>query len=853
LDRAFSSTSRLGFYNQGLPPQTVSVKEKQSEEWIQGCMRFMLNEARMHSKQKVDDLKKFKMLSDQYDYSDNHKWMLDPLNLGKDMEELYGAVDPIQHYPIINTPLNTILGERIGRTTQFFCVSEAPESRNEYYRQKGDMLFDQVHGTIMNNVAGELLREAQQSGQPIDQEVLQKIQQQAMQNMPPSVQDYMDTDYVDVTEKVHNRIIKSLMRRNDLETEFIEGFRIGTICGKEFYSFDVVNDKLKIRNLSNFAVFYHKSASARWISESQFAGYRLFLTPSSIIDTCRDYLTLDDINRLEQKLNPATKAGGVNSLTGIKSISYDTSVFADWHGNTFDNLNTSVVSSMIDEFQLTGRSSWNRSSFGLFEMVKAYWKTYRKVGVLEFFVEGDPIPQKTLVDEFYAPDTNAGEHVKWYYLNQVYQGTVIADDTILDVRPYPHQIFDENDPDYSPLPIEGTEYNNYNGQTMSLVDLMLPWAELYDITAHELKKDMKKALGKALFMSVDHIPDIPGFDMNRWMYWLKEFGIAWVGQGKAKSTFSHFSAQDMSFGEQMVAKMNMLDRIKMNCDSFAGFSQPRVAGTHNAPTQGQDQQKLESSFNQTEFWFWKHSKICERVLTLGLNIEKRLVKKRQDYTVLYDDLEQRYIDADLDKATAENCGVYVINATKEITKREALRQMAAAAAGKNGVPEDMADIIIADTINEVNKVLKSMKRKREEAQQQQQQMEQAQMQQQKQMADEALAWEKEKLYATLQSEERQEYIRSFINQEDNLKDTDLDQMPDILEQDKLFELSADNQRKHQREMRKMDMEKAIKDKELSIKDKEVAVKKEKNQIDLKNQANDLAIEKQRSRNRAPKK
>jgi hypothetical protein len=853
LDRALSSTSKLGHYGLGLPPQTVSVEEKETEAWQRGCMEFMLAESRNHDKSKAKDIRKIRMLSDEYDYSKDHRWAVDPLGLGESKDDLYGATDPIQHYPIVNTPLNTILGERINRQTQFFVISHAPESRNEYFRQKGEALFEQVSAQIQQRVFQELVMDAKNAGQPIDEQFMAKAQEQLPQLMPEAIQDYADTDYVDVIEKVHNRILKNVQRRSDTETEFIEGFRQATLFGKEAYMYEVVNNRLKVKNLSRFAVFYHKSPSNRWISEGQFAGYKLMLTPSSIIDSYRDKLELEDIQYLENKMNPSRRGGGFKSLTGIKSINYDTSVFADWHGNTFDNIDTDLINNMVEEYQLNGSSATSsRSAFGLFEVVQAYWKSFRKVGILEVFLEGDT-PFEQLVDENYEPDEDAGEHVHWYYLNQVYQGTCIAGELIKGVEPYPHQIFDENDPDYAPLPIEGGEYNSFNGETISIFDLMLPWAELFDITAAELKKDMKKALGKVMFMSAEHIPDIEGFTMEKWMYWCKEFGIAWVGAGKKNSTFSHFSAQDMSFAEQLIAKMNMLDRIKMNCDAFAGFSQPRVAGVASSPTQGQDEQKLAASINQTEYYFWKHSKICERVLTHALNISKMLLRKSKDYTMLYDDQEEKYIEADIEMATLANSALYVLNSSQIVSKREAMRQMAAASAGKTGLPQDMGDIIMADTVNEITRKLKAMTKRQLKQEQQAQQNEEAKLQQDQQQHEETLQKEDEHFYATLSSKEHIAFMQTFSRQENNLKDDDGNGVPDILEQAKHFETVNDNLRKHGREQAKQDYEERKDRRQKQLDQRKLSIEKEKNDIARENMENDLAIAKTNAKNRGTKK
>lgn len=841
LEALVSSTYKNPAYGFGFPPQTVSVAEKETDDWKRACMRFMVNEARSHSTSKAKDIKKFRMLSDQYDYSD-HKWAIDPLSLGDKKDEMYGSTESIQHFPIINSPLNTIHGERIGRPTQFYCVSYSPESRNEYMRQKQDMLFESAKQMMMAPILQQLFAQAEEQGIPINDEFIQKANEQATQMLPIEVQRYLDEHYTDTIEKAHNRILKNLIRRTDAESEFIEGFRFGTIIGKEFYAFPVVNNRVKIKNLNPFSVFYHKSPSSQWISEGQFAGYRLYLTPSAIIDTYREKLDVDDIIKLEKVSNSSVRAGGFNSLTGIKSISYDTSVFSDWQGGRFDIINNSQVNSMIDEYLQTGTRIFNRNVYGLHEVIQVYWKSYRKVGILETFIGENDTPVETLVDENYEPDTDAGEHVDWFYLNQVYQGTAINDDIILDVGPYPHQIFDANDPDYSPLPIEGSEYNNYNGEPMSMVDLMLPWAELYDIVANELKKDMKKGIGKVMFMSIDNIPNIPGFDMNKWYYWAKEFGIAWVANNNQRNQFSHYAAADMSFVQEIIGKMNLLEQLKANCDSFAGFSQPRLGDRSADPTAQQGQQRLVASVNQTEYYFWKHSRIIEKVLTHCLNISKKLIRDDPHHELLFDDLDERYIDIDIDKVTAANCGIYVINSSSEISKREALRQMAMSAAGKTGQAKDMGEIIMADTQNEIRTILRRMDRKATEAAQQAQQLENDKLNATIKANEDKLEWDKEKHYSTLESQEKQTFMKTFAFQDDNLKDTDGDGEPDIMDYYDMLEKQADNMRKDARKGEEIQLKRDISEKELQL-------KKRQQDIDLKNQKNDLQIERVRARNR----
>jgi hypothetical protein len=338
--------------------------------------------------------------------------------------------------------------------------------------------------------------------------------------------------------------------------------------------------------------------------------------------------------------------------------------------------------------------------------------------------------------------------------------------------------------------------------------------------------------------------------MKKWMYWVKEFKIAWVGNNKKAGQFSHYQAADMSAAEQINSKILLLDKIKANCDAFAGFYQSRLGNTSQENTASQSQMSVSNSVNQTEYYFWKHTNLIQRVLTQAINIRKKILPDDTAYFhSMYSDMEQRYISTEGKKIRDADLGVVVTHGVKSITRREAVRQMAISASGKTGESQDMAALILAETENEIKKILRTITRKSNERYQQEQQAAQQAHQAEMEQKEKDRAWEKEKHYSNLDSQERQEWIRSFINQENNAIDNDNNKIPDALEYETHFEKVNDNMRKHQRELNKQNNDARLKDKELSIKEKEVKVKQDANRIEEKNQANDLAIARQNAKNR----
>jgi hypothetical protein len=732
-------------------------------------------------------------------------------------------------------PINTIVGEYVKRPLNFYCITNSERARNEYYRVKTDRLKQYAIAKIQQRVVQTLI---QQGHKPNEED----FQQQVQAAMPQDIQKSMNKDYQDIVEQISQKLLTNLWKTESLDLEFLEGFKHAVITAKEFYHIYTVGNKTKIKCISPLDVFYHKSPNARWISDAQYAGFRSYLTPSSVLDSYRSSLTLDDIEKIEELINPGAKSSNTSS--------YQTNVFATTQGQTFDGVNMENVDMLLDRFEQTGYQGYFMNSFGLVKVVQSYWKSFKKIGILEYYDQDDQ-PVEMIVDETYTVDKSIGQDIVWGPVTQIFQGTKIHDDIYLDVKPYVHQFFDEDDLEYCPLPIEGVCYNDLHMKPTSLVDLMVPWNELYNIVAAELKKDMRKAIGKVMFMSYDNLPKIPGFTKEKWLYWVREFGIAWVGNNKSQTgNFSHYSSQDMSFAEQMLAKMQILEKIEIKCGSFAGFSQPRLGSSTQIDTAKQSQQDVVMSVNQTEYWYFKHSKLIERVLTHAVNIGKKLLKNASYLRNMLDDMDMAYIELEGVDLPNEKVHVFVTNSSDALADREALRSLVQPAMQNGADLVDGASMILAKTQSEVRNVLENLKQQKQEQQAQEQQNQQQQIQTEKQIADDKLAWDKEKTYATLDSQERQRMIQTFGYQKDNMRDDNANGVADMLElNQQMFDQQKENNKLTTERMKLQTVEKKNQN-DHKIQKQKMSIEKEKLQVDRENQQNDLQVAKVNARNRS---
>jgi hypothetical protein len=819
-----ATRSQIGTGPVSFPAQAVSQARKETAEWQQACMDHFDMQSASQSREKYDIWRNYRVASGDVDLKD-YQYYTDPLSLGANKNKEYGTTFDIVHFPIMNAPLQTILGERIKRPINYTVKNETPRARNQEQRVKTDLLRDWVIGTINQSVQARV----QQKG--VDPKS-QQGQQLTQQLTPEAIQDYMDKDYIDVAQQAGQRIIDAVYKDNVLDDEFVDGFRHATISAREFYHTYVCGGKIKVKNLSPMDVFYHRSPSVKWISEGQFAGFRLYLTPSSVIDLFYDDLSYEDIQLMEGLVNPAAKMMVTKGSNGVSSIHYDTATFSDFHGNMYEDRLRENLSDMIVDYQKYGDRSNYFNTYGLIKVVKAYWKSYRKIGFLTYYDQNGKA-QKTVVDDNYQPNKQLGEHVEWKVINQVYEGCKVDDNIYLPVRPYKDAIFDMDDLEYCPLPIEGCTYNDTHSKPISMVDLMKPINELYDIIAYELKKDMNSALGKVLFMSVDHIPDMPGFTQEKWYYWAKELKIAWVKQPpRGGNTFNQFSAADMSFADQILAKMQTLSQLKAECEAFAGFSQSRI-GSATGNTATETTQSAMASINQTEYYFFKHFKLAERILNYVLRLSRYVVREYDTYDYLFDDMELAYMKQSVEGFGSDKLRLYISNTLEDLQNKQKLDGLLQLAVSNGADIMDAGDILLARTVSETKTIFQRLKRKQQEAQQ-------AQQQHEKDLQDAQLAAKKDdqdfqlrKQREMLASQEEQTYIKTFGLQQDNMKDTDGDGAPDVLEYHKFHAESEQANRKMLLEERKQYMSEVFTGKELQQKDKEIANKRYDSEVKLK--------------------
>jgi hypothetical protein len=273
-----------------------------------------------------------------------------------------------------------------------------------------------------------------------------------------------------------------------------------------------------------------------------------------------------------------------------------------------------------------------------------------------------------------------------------------------------------------------------------------------------------------------------------------------------------------------------------------------ATGTNTAITQ---------SYSQTEPLFVAHEYVLGQLYQAIIDASLYTEAKKPQSTISYitSEGESAFVQVNGDDLKFRDLKVFLTNRPEDQKMFNEIRGLSQAVLQNGGSLYDIIELYSTNSVRQMKKVFKTLKERQEEMQNQQMQQKQQEMEQQQAQAQAAIANAQQLQAQQIAHEDYQNELDrlnkvqiAMINAESKsgpLTDADQSGAPDVLEMSKL----AAEQNKASTEYQSKMAEIASKNKLASEK---IAVEKEKNQIDLKNQANDLAIAKQNAKGRGSK-
>lgn len=697
------------------PDQFVSEKKKKQETFAKLTMDYFYTVGlSQYNAQRKSIVRNYELI----------KGRLTPEDFYEDepvqsfVDELIQSADLpkyVQHYSIINPPVNGMVGEMTKRPDVSRPKAMDDESKSEELEYYTDLYQQLVYQSAKQKIQQKLLSKGQ------DLSNLEEFNQQVEQLTQDKVKEYM-VSYTSAGERWANIIISSLKVEFDFKEKSEEGFRDMLICNKQFYHIYETKTKtgfmMDVLNPKN--VWYLTTPDKKYIRDAYAAGVVEIMELSEIIskydlpkneiDHLRDYEMQAFFPYAKESNLIKANHGGV----GIDSINY----------NTYDPLVLEARTQMESRLQaenmqsldsFLGNSAPNVGTFGnRFVVTTAYWESKKLLGLLTY-IDKDGNEQTQFVDDNYKE----GEHpqelkIEWGYVNQWYKGIKIGDD-IYHVKPL--EILDY-------CPIIGVVHEIKNTISRSLVDLMKPFQVLYNICMNQVYRFMEKEKGKIFIFNKRYIPLLQDGDYEDseeiWLRQMEEEGICFVDDApdnkKVPSTFNQITMVDMSLDSQMNSRLNLALALKKECWSLAGLTDARLGNVLASQTATGTNTELSQSYAQTEPYFVQHEYVINQVLQAMLDVAAYVEGNKPESTVRFVDNEGSNKFITLQTATDLKNRDIKLFITSRAEDQEIFRQLRALAPAliQNGTDAYTASTLFTtNSVRQMRDVLKSLRDKQD--------------------------------------------------------------------------------------------------------------------------------------------
>lgn len=722
--------------------------------------------------------------------------------------------EKIQHYPIINSKIDTLVGEEAERAFDWRVIVTNPYSISKIEEAKKQELDDAIRGLVED--------------QNIDDE-------QAQEEMA-ELEEFFSRDWQDKREVAANELLRHYIKELGIKGIFTEGFRDVLINSIEVYHCGIVGGEPSIVKLNPMKLRVYRSGYSNKIEDADVIVYEDYWSPSKIIDTYYDELSVKDIKWLSDELpdyggaGPVGAAGNYNEAFPFISRNHivgDEGILVDKEsglGVVFDQLST--ISGGI------GTDLLPYDIAGNIRVIRVWWKSRRKILKVKSYDSETGDEVFDFYPETYVADEAAGEEVEVLWVNEAWEGTKIGENIYVGMRPCLVQHNSISNPSKCHFGIVGTIYNLNESVPYSLVDMMKPYNYLYDAIHAKLVDLIATNWGKILEMDLAMKPK--GWEVDKWMYFARankvlikdsfKEGDKGASLGKIAGGLNNASKGyiDADWGSSIQNYIQLLEWTKNAMSELVGINRQREGQTYSRETVGGIERAVLQSSYITDWLFRRHEDTKRRVLNCYLDVCKASLKGRsKKFQYILSDGSIKTLTIDGDEFAESEYGLLVDSSSDTQKLNASIDSIAQAAMQNSYKASSLIKLYSSMSIQEKIRMLEKDEKDTQELQQQQQQIQQ-QMQQQQ-------------LQAQMQQAQMEMQQRDIINQRDNQTKIDVAEINSKAEYLRLGIYEHQNNEQLRREEMQIDADKLKAeieqfDKELRFKEKELKQNKE---IELK--------------------
>lgn len=621
-------------------------------------------------------------------------------------------VDNIQHYPIINKYINKLLGEFDSAGKHFSSRVTNPDAISEIERNKQAQFYQMLMSRIQNMDMS-------------DEEIANQVKDDVM---------YMQYEYQDFHEIWCNCILKHYQEQESVTDMFTQGALDACLVGREFYHAYIVGGEPKLERIDPRTIRLYRRSSNK-AEDADIVVITEYWSPSKINETYFDSLSAKDMDKIEEWSN-----------TSVSSM--DNQVAGDQYFQLkYNTEGTSVDYKYRNPFDNSLTQNEPVDSNGNIRVIRMFWKSYDIVKQIK-----RPNPDTGEYDieyfsESYVADKDAGEEEKIFWVNRAWEGTKIGKDIYINIQPIQYQLNSISNPANCSLGIVGQIYslNGYE-RHLSMMDIMKPYAYLYDVVHDKLNKVIGRDFGNPMPLDFAFAPK--DWDFTKWISVIKNLGVYPIdsfkenpnnpGQiaGMMQSAIANIAKS--SSPEQVAKYSQLLTIIDDEVGSCIGMNRQRLGET-GLREAAQSIDNAEAASSDITAWLMnRHFDCVRRAYELLINVSKVCIKgKSKKFEYILPDKTKTFIEIDGNQFYECDYGIVMVDDNENKFDSQELYRLAQAGI-QNGTAKLSTLFKVRNTksIGQQQAILENAERNAEQqAQQLQQQQNELLAQQQQQVLE----------------------------------------------------------------------------------------------------------------------
>lgn len=617
-----------------------------------------------------------------------------------DMEDIQAVLNPdnvdasyipenIQHYPTINAKMNILRGEEFKRRYDFRAIVTNPNAISEIEENKRKLMIEELKGLVEN----------------------QELSEEEYNKRLDDMQYYYTYEWQDMREERANMIIKHYSKELDFREKFNHGFLDVMTVGEEIYQCDIVGGEPTLERINPMKLHVFKNGYSNRIEDADIIVSIDYWSPGRVIDTYYDVLTQKDIDYIDN-MPEMYNAGAMDNIDERNGF------FTTSDINAFDTTGTSIIDNYAIFGQVYGSSATTNyyDNNGNIRVTRVYWKSKRKIKKVKWFNPETAEEEFDFYNEDFKVDKTLGQEETIFWINEAWEGTKIGKDIYVNMRPRVVQYNRLSNPSKCHFGFIGSVYNFNDNKPYSLVDIMKPYAYLYDVLHDRLNKAIAANWGKIIKVDLALIPK--GWELDKWLYYAKVNHMAVVDsfkEGNYGSSTGKLAGMlqqnsqviDAETGNYIQQHINLLEFVKMEMSEASGISKQREGQVSASETVGGVERATMQSSHITEWLFSVHDNVKKRVLECFIETAKVAMKGRsKKFQHILNDGSIKMVDIDGDEFSECDYGIVMDNSTETNNLANNLDQLAHAAMQNQTLSfSSIMRILTSPSLSEIQRII----------------------------------------------------------------------------------------------------------------------------------------------------